>query len=99
MSLPANPKPLAESSRKPDGYASQRWLALARGGWIVLALLLLANFVASIPALCWLLRISVPNLENKQSSRKSRSCQSGMMMRRNGTGRAMIEVIFFERIS
>ena len=23
--------------------------------------------------LCWLLRISVPNLENKQSSRKSRS--------------------------
>jgi hypothetical protein len=38
-------------------------------------------------------------LENKQSSRKSRSCQSGMMMRRNGTGRAMIEVIFFERIS
>jgi len=50
MSLPANPKPLAESSRKPDGYASQRWLALARGGWIVLALLLLANFVASIPA-------------------------------------------------
>jgi hypothetical protein len=50
MILPANRKPLAESSRKPDGYASRRWLVLARGGWIVLALLLLANFVASIPA-------------------------------------------------
>ncbi len=50
MILPASRKPLAGPSRKPDGYVPRRWLALARGGWIVLALLLLANFVASIPA-------------------------------------------------
>ena len=50
MTLPASRKPLAGSSRKPDEYVSRRWLSLARGGWIVLALLLVANFVASIPA-------------------------------------------------
>jgi hypothetical protein len=50
MILPASRKPLAGSPRKPDGDVPPRWLALARGGWIVLALLLLANFVASIPA-------------------------------------------------
>ena len=56
MTLPASMKPLAGSSRKPDGYAPRRWLALARGAWSVCALLLLANFVASIPAYYQLMR-------------------------------------------
>ena len=50
MILPASRKPFAGSSRKPDGDVHRRWLALARGGWIVLALLLLASFIVSIPA-------------------------------------------------
>jgi signal transduction histidine kinase len=50
MILPASRKPFAGSSRKPDGDVPRRWLAMARGGWIVLALLLLASFIVSIPA-------------------------------------------------
>lgn len=38
------------SSRASSGHLSGRWLTLARGAWVVCALLLLANFVASIPA-------------------------------------------------
>ena len=38
------------SSRASYGRISQPWLTVARGIWIVCALLLLANFVASIPA-------------------------------------------------
>ncbi len=56
MILPSSIKSLAGSSRKPDGYVPRRWLALARGAWIVLALLLVANFVASIPAYYLILR-------------------------------------------
>jgi hypothetical protein len=56
MTLPSSIKSLAGSSRKPDGYVPRRWLALARGAWIVLALLLVANFVASIPAYYLILR-------------------------------------------
>ena len=38
------------SSRASTGCISDRWLPFARGVWVVCALLLLANFVASIPA-------------------------------------------------
>lgn len=38
------------SSRTSSGRISRRWLTLARSTWVVCALLLLANFVASIPA-------------------------------------------------
>ncbi|TMD64878.1 MAG: hypothetical protein E6I91_10590 [Chloroflexi bacterium] len=38
------------SSSTPGGHIQGPWLAVARGAWIVCALLLLANFVASIPA-------------------------------------------------
>jgi hypothetical protein len=38
------------SSRTSFGRIPRRWLKLARGAWVVCALLLLANFVASIPA-------------------------------------------------
>ena len=38
------------SSRTPSGRVPGRWLPFARGVWVVCALLLLANFVASIPA-------------------------------------------------
>ena len=38
-----------DSSGKADGHIPQRWLALARGAWIVLALVLV-NFMANIPA-------------------------------------------------
>ncbi len=37
-------------SREFDRYIPRRWLALARGGWIVCALGLLANFVVGVPA-------------------------------------------------
>jgi hypothetical protein len=37
-------------TRTPSGHISRRWLPLARGAWVVCALLVLANFVASIPA-------------------------------------------------
>jgi hypothetical protein len=37
-------------SRTSSGRISQPWLTLARGAWVVCALLLLVNFVASIPA-------------------------------------------------
>ena len=43
-------KLFTDSSRTSDGHVPRRWLALARAGWMVCALLLLANFVASIPA-------------------------------------------------
>src|SRR5437764_5685414 len=38
------------SARTSTRRVPRRWLTLARGAWIVCALLLLANFVASIPA-------------------------------------------------
>ena len=44
------------SSRTSSGRISRRWLPLARGAWVVCALLLLANFVASIPAYFQLLQ-------------------------------------------
>ncbi len=45
------------------GRGPRRWLTLARGAWIVCALLLLANFVASIPAYYWIMRTvcTLPN--------------------------------------
>ena len=43
-------------SRRSSGRISQPWLTLARGAWVVCALLLLANFVASIPAYFQLLQ-------------------------------------------
>ena len=42
-------KQLVGSSRASDRFIP-RWLAVARIGWIMVALLLAANFVASIPA-------------------------------------------------
>src|SRR5713226_8602370 len=42
-------KLLAGSSHESDRFVPRR-LAVARGGWLVVALLLAANFVASIPA-------------------------------------------------
>jgi hypothetical protein len=45
------------SARTSTGRVPRRWLALARGAWIVCALLLLANFVASIPAYYQIMRI------------------------------------------
>ncbi len=49
-------KHFTDSLRKRGGHAHRRGLLLARAGWIVLALLLLANFVASIPAYYKILR-------------------------------------------
>ena len=43
-------------SRRSSGRISQPWLTLARGAWVVCALLLLANFVASISAYFQLLQ-------------------------------------------
>ena len=44
------------SSRTSSERISQPWLTLARGAWVACALLLLANFVASIPAYYQLLQ-------------------------------------------
>ncbi len=41
---------VATTSNKSGPRLQGRWLAIARAVWIVLALLLLANFIASIPA-------------------------------------------------
>src|SRR5258708_26747916 len=49
-------KHFTDSLRKRGGHAHRRGLLLARAGWIVLALLLLANFVASLPAYYKILR-------------------------------------------
>ena len=38
------------SSRTSSERISQPWLTLARGAWVVCTILLLANFVASVPA-------------------------------------------------
>jgi len=53
------------SSRTFPARISRRWLTLARGAWVVCALLLLANFVASIPAYYQLMRTvcTLPNQE------------------------------------
>ncbi|HBE29158.1 MAG TPA: hypothetical protein DDW25_09745 [Ktedonobacter sp.] len=56
MRAPPDTRSLAESSRTSSGSIQRRWLALARGAWIVCALLLLANFVASIPAYYQIMR-------------------------------------------
>jgi hypothetical protein len=44
------------SSRTSSGRLSQPWLTLARSVWVMCAILLLANFVASIPAYYQLLQ-------------------------------------------
>jgi len=49
MPIPGT-KSVAESSRTPPACIPRRWLTLARAAWIVIALLLLASFVVSIPA-------------------------------------------------
>lgn len=51
------------SARPGDGRVPRRWLALARSAWIVCVLLLLANFVASIPAYYQIMRTicTLPN--------------------------------------
>ena len=51
------------SSRPSAGRVPRRWLTLARGAWIVCAVLLLANFVASIPAYYQIMRTvcTLPN--------------------------------------
>ncbi|HEY6406194.1 MAG TPA: hypothetical protein VIY29_01880 [Ktedonobacteraceae bacterium] len=61
--FPPGTKSLAEASRTSTVRVPPRWLALARGAWIVCALLLLANFVASIPAYYQLMRTvcTLPN--------------------------------------
>ena len=41
-------KLLTGSSHESDRYVSRRWLALARAGWIVCALGLLANLVVGV---------------------------------------------------
>ncbi len=50
MRLPPGTPLQPLSSRTSSERISRRWLTLARGTWGVCALLLLANFVASIPA-------------------------------------------------
>ena len=50
MLAPPGTQPQPSSSRTSTALPPRRWLTLARGAWIVCALLLLANFVASIPA-------------------------------------------------
>ena len=54
------------SLRTSSGRISRRWLPLARGAWVACALLLLANFVASIPAYYQLMRTvcTLPNPSN-----------------------------------
>ncbi len=55
------PQPLP--SRRSRAHVPRRWLTLARGAWIVYALLLLANFIASIAAYYRIMRIicTLPN--------------------------------------
>src|SRR2546423_5850620 len=50
-------------SRTSIVHIPRRWLALARGAWVVCALLLLANFVAGIPAYYRIMRTvcTLPN--------------------------------------
>ena len=48
--LPPDTKSFVATSRPSIVRVPRKWLALARGAWIVCALLLLANFVVSIPA-------------------------------------------------
>jgi hypothetical protein len=62
--LPPSTKSLAETSGTSNGRIPRRWLILARSAWIVCVLLLLANFVASIPAYYQLMR-SVCTLPNQ----------------------------------
>jgi hypothetical protein len=50
MRTPSGTQSQLLSSRTSPARPPRRWLALARGAWMVCALLLLANFVASIPA-------------------------------------------------
>ncbi len=50
MRLPPSTPLQPLSSRTSSERISRRWLTLARGTWVVCALLLFANFVASIPA-------------------------------------------------
>jgi len=63
MLAPPDTQPQPLSSRPSTEAASRRWLTLARGAWIVCALLLLANFVASIPAYYRIMRTicTLPN--------------------------------------
>lgn len=58
MMAPQTPviQPASSSVRKPGGRWHMNWLALARWAWMVVALLLAGNFVASIPAYYTILR-------------------------------------------
>jgi hypothetical protein len=63
MLTPPGTKSQTLSSRRSTARPPRRWLALARGAWMVCALLLLANFVASIPAYYQIMRTvcTLPN--------------------------------------
>ena len=50
MIAPPDTQSHAGSARTSSSHVPRRWLPLARGAWVVCALLLLANFVAGIPA-------------------------------------------------
>ncbi len=54
------------SSRTSSGRISRQWLPLVRGAWVMCALLLMANFVTSIPAYYQLMRTvcTLPNPSN-----------------------------------
>jgi hypothetical protein len=64
MILPPDTQSQPLSSRTSTARVPPRWLAPARGAWIVCALLLLANFVASIPAY-YRLMLNVCTLPNQ----------------------------------
>src|SRR5712671_1853306 len=73
-SLPgAQLRPLA--SRTSSERLSGRWLILARSAWVVCALLLLANFVASIPAYYHLLSAVCPFADQGQCTNSNASGQ------------------------
>ncbi len=62
-------RPLA--SHTSSEHLSGRWLILARSAWVVCALLLLANFVASIPAYYHLLSVVCPLADQGQCTNAS----------------------------
>ncbi len=62
-------RPLA--SHTSSEHLSGRWLILARAAWVVCALLLLANFVASIPAYYHRLSVVCPLADQGQCTNAS----------------------------
>ena len=60
MRIPSGTHSHSAPARTSTARPPQRWLGLARGTWVVCALLLLANFVASIPAYYAALRTACP---------------------------------------